>query len=402
MGKLSQVKILGFSLLLAILIISLIFSTAVSSAPQEKITIAVDLAHGESDKYLNYIMGNITELDGRPVEWVVIEEKITSEVLANVDILILGQPTTSFALDEIEAIMEWLDEGNKVLWVASDSDYGGGPSSQKACNELLEAIGAKLRVETGAVYDDVYNAQRFYRVLGFVKPDLAPYLYTDIISEGITNPVLYHGPTVVIWIDEEGNPRDPVTDTFPFLIRIVWNSDVAYIADNNPPPLMLYSPIADINRTFVMLAAEYWIDKNNIIIVSGESPYGDYEPTWAWEYYGVTLDGPKFVTNMLRWSAKVITEGPLLPKITVTEVTVVTETVTETLIETTTAVVTETEVLTETVTEIETVTETVTQTTTEISTITTTEYVTEWTTTAVVGIILLIIGLGIGLLIRRK
>ncbi len=391
-----------YILLISLLILSLLITMAPYAVAEEKVVVAVDLAHGENDKYLDYIMGNITSVDGRTVEWVIIDESITPDVLENVDILILGQPTTSLTPDEMQAIISWLEEGNKALWVASDSDYGGGPSSQKAANELLEVIGAKLRVEYGAVYDDVYNAKAYYRVLGFVEPDNMPFLYTDIIKEGIEKPVLYHGPSVVIWVDENGVPHDPVTETFEGLVRIVWTSDVAYMADNNPPPTLLYSPLFDKNRSFILLAAEYWADNNNVIVVSGESPYGDYEPTWASVYYGVELDGPKFVTNMIRWLAKIAKEGAAIPTRTVT--TTVTKEVTETLTTTRTQTTTETvtETVTETITETETKTVTSTFTTTSVETETATVTVTDWTMTGVVGIILLIIGLVVGMAIKRK
>ena len=277
------------------------YSQQTTLPPEEhKITVAVDLGHGESDKYLNYIMGNITF-----VNWKIINGTVTADELKDVDIFIIGQPTTGFTPDEMKAISDWLASGNKAIWVAGDSDYGGGPASQKAANDLLAAIGAKLRVEYGSVYDDIHCAGRFYRVLGYVKPDIYTGLFTYIISEGITKPVLYHGPAPVVWVDENGKAHDPVNDTFPGLIRIVWTGNTAYAADNNPPPPMVYNPLfygkGTGNHTFVLLAAEYHKDKNDLIIVSGESPYGDYEPTWAWYYHGVALDGPKFVTNMIRW-----------------------------------------------------------------------------------------------------
>ena len=273
-------------------------------AQDQVVTVAVDLSHGESDKYLDYIMGNITF-----VNWIKIDAGINSSVLSNVDVLILGQPTTGLAAEEVAAVMDWLNTGNKVLWVASDSDYGGGPSSQAAANDLLEAVGAKLRIETGAVYDDIFNAGAYYRVLGVMRPDNIPGMATDILAENITKPILFHGPSVIIWVDEDGNPHDPVTEIFPGLIRIAWTSGNAYIADNEAPALILYNPFVDRNREFVMLAAEYWQDSNVLIVASGESPYGDYEPGWSWSYHGVDLDGPQYVTNMIRWFTHIIQNG---------------------------------------------------------------------------------------------
>ena len=265
------------------------------AASNGKIVVALDFAHGESHKYVNYIVGNLSSI----ASFVLINNSITYDELKNVDVLIIGQPRTSFSSSEVAAILKWLQTGKRVLWIAGDSDYGSGSNVQKIVNSLLVAINAKLRLEYGSVYDNVHNAKAFYRVLGHVSPDNLPGYHTDIISQGITKPVLYHGPDVVIWQDSKGQYHDPVTEPFPGLIRIVWTYTTAYIADNNPPPLVLYDPTVDVNRTFVLLAAE--VHSNDLIVVSGESPYGDYEPTWSWKYHGVPLDGPKFVTNMIKW-----------------------------------------------------------------------------------------------------
>lgn len=322
-------------LVLALFVIP-IFSAIIHPVKAESttITIAVDLAHGERDKYLDYIIGNITQvsIDGKTytINWIKIQsgETITSQLLSNVDILLIGQPTTSFTPEEMEAILNWLKTGNKALYVAGDSDYGGGPASIDAVNTLLEYIGAKLRLEHGAVYSDqnktyTYKgveyptvAAAYYRMLAFVEPDNIPELYTSILDEGITKPILMHGPTVVIWIDETGKYRDPVRETFPGLIRIAWYHK-SYIADNTPPSPYLYDPLDYGQGTgdwdFIAYAAEYWKDYNVVITVAGESLYGDYEPAWASTYYGVELDGPKFVTNLVKWWIKIITTPPAPP-----------------------------------------------------------------------------------------
>jgi hypothetical protein len=288
------------------------------------IRIAVDLAHDESDKYLSYIQGNITSVtvDGvtYSVEWINIAkgQTITSDLLAGVDILLIGQPTVSFAPEEMDAIKSWLLKGNKALYIAGDSDYGGGPASIDAVNSLLTYLGSKLRLEHAGVYtyvNDTYTykgvsqptaAAAYYRVLAFVEPD--PVLYTSIVDEGITKPILMHGPTCVIWYDGE-KYRDPVNETYPGLIRLVWFRR-AYIGDNKPPAPYLYTPLLygeGTYNSFVGYAAEYYADLNSIITVAGESLYGDYEPAWASSYYGVALDGPKFVTNLVKWWVKIIT-----------------------------------------------------------------------------------------------
>ena len=299
-----------------LLLIALALTLAISIPPkgstaERTLKVAVDLAHGESDKYLSYIVGNITF-----VEWKLITPgtTITSDLLSDVDILLIGQPTQPFTADEIAAIVQWFNSGNKAVWIAADSDYGTtGPVSQDIANTLLEAVGTKLRADLGSLYDNVNCAAAYYRVLLRVMPDELFELYTNIISEGITKPVLGHGPGLLVWVDESGAYHDPAKETFPGLIRIVWSYETAYFAENNPPYSHVYDALVDINRTFVFLAAEYMHGLNNIVVASGESPYGDYEPTWSSRYYGVDLDGPQFVTNMIKWFVKVLTEGPLTP-----------------------------------------------------------------------------------------
>ncbi len=292
----------------------------IAKAEANKITIAVDLSHGESEKYLNFIQGNITS-----VKWVNITNgPITYDMLKDVDVFIIGQPTVAFSPDEMAAIQKWLQDGKKILWVAADSDYGNGYKTQQYVNDLLEYLGAKLRVEYASFYDDIHNAGAFYRVLCQVKPDNVPELKTSIISEGISKPILGHGPAPLIWVDENGKAHDITKDTFPGLIRIAWSYNTSYIGDNNPPAPLVYDPLdygkGAGNFTFVFIAAEYHKDMKDLIVVSGESPYGDYEPTWSPKYHGVPLDGPKFVTNMVNWFQTLITQvwGGAAPTTTTT------------------------------------------------------------------------------------
>lgn len=321
------------------LVLALVLSLLVSQilvypvhAQGEVITIAVDLAHGENDRELASIEGNITsvEVEGRiyTIRWVRIPAgtTITPEILAGVDILLIGQPTVSFGDDEKEAIKNWLLTGNKVLYVAGDSDYGAtGPAVIEAVNSLLEYVGVKLRLEHAAVYTPYpegrnytykgveypTNTYAYYRVLAFVEPDSVPYLKTSIVDEGVTKPVLMHGPTCVIWVDDEGNYRDPVEETYPGLIRLVWFRR-GYIGNNNDPPPYVYdtllyglgAPKGD--SSFVAYAAEYWPHLNVLVTVAGETLYGGYAPTWYSSYYGVSLDGPRFVTNLVKWWVHVI------------------------------------------------------------------------------------------------
>ncbi|MHB9302419.1 motility-associated ABC transporter substrate-binding family protein [Thermofilum pendens] len=301
--------------LLLVLVALFVLVALAGNVAAQPVTIAVDLGHGESNKYLKYIMGNITY-----VQWKVINGTITPDVLKGVDILLLGQPTVAFSPDEIQAIKNWLFSGNKVLYVGGDSDYGPGQKTVLQLNDLLAGIGTKLRLEHGAVYSDNPNmtAKAYYRMLAFVEPDNVPGLFTNIIKQGITRPIIMHGPGCVIWQDAQGKYHDPVKETFPGLIRIVW-AHKAYIGDNTPPLPYVYDPMTYGKGTgdhdFVMYAAEYFSDVNSLVVVAGESLYGDYEPAWSSYYYGVQLDGPLFVQNLVKWWIKLLTTGPIERKV---------------------------------------------------------------------------------------
>jgi hypothetical protein len=372
-------------LVLAVVSLSIIYpltTGSLANAETKTVTVMVDLAHGESDKYLSYIMGNITF-----VNWVVNKDPITSDKLANVDILLIGQPTVAFSADEITAIISWLNTGNKALWVGGDSDYGNGYQTIQIVNNLMDAIGSELRLEQGAVYSN-YNgtysyggsdwpviAGAYYRMLAFVEPDNRPDLFTQILSAGITKPIIMHGPTCVIWVDSSGNYHDPMTDLAPDLIRLVLYH-YAHIGVNYAgwSPLV-YDPLkySKDNNTFVAYMAQYWSDKNDIIVLSGESLYGDYEPAWSSSYFGIPLDGPRWVTNFITWLATIITSRT-------------TTTITSTQTETTTLTTTSTA--------------TSTYTTTMTTTYTTTTV--DWTTTGIIAGVLVLIIIIEGVLLARK
>ncbi|MEM3832477.1 MAG: aminotransferase [Thermoprotei archaeon] len=316
-------------ILLLILITVYAFSTA-TSVKSVKYVVAVDLAHGESSKYLKYIQGNITW-----VEWINITTPITISTLNNVDMLIIGQATTSFTPDELNALKTWVSSGNKVLWVAGDSDYGPGVGYQDIANLVLSSVGSVLRVDLCSVEDPVQNAKASYRVVGNVTPDSG----AEAVANGIKNGVLYHGPGILAYVLPDGTWA-PLEKSKPGNVyRIVWTSPNGKIVENSPPPAKAHKA-GDTGR-FVLLAAEVMkVGKwQSVVIASGESPYGDYEPTWSWIYYGVQLDGPKFVTNMINWSLALATTVVQTVTQTVTSTTTVTSTVTSTTTATTTATV---------------------------------------------------------------
>lgn len=273
----------------------MVASLALTPVGGERVVVAVDLSHGESDKYLGFIMGNITF-----VEWRTIKE-FNSASLSGVKLLLIGQPTVAFTPDEISALKSWFMEGGKAVWIAADSDYGPGVGYQDTANALLEALGSRLRLDLCSAEDPVQNAGAAYRVVANVDPDEP--VRSDILVS-ISKPVLYHGPGVLAYVKPDGSWGGLEAEKPENVVRIVRTSTNGKVVENSPPAAKAHT--AGQSGSLVLNAAEFVKvgDKLGLVIASGESPYGDYEPTWSSVYYGVALDGPTFVTNMINFALK--------------------------------------------------------------------------------------------------
>ncbi|MET1160653.1 MAG: glucodextranase DOMON-like domain-containing protein [Thermoprotei archaeon] len=126
----------------------------------------------------------------------------------------------------------------------------------------------------------------------------------------------------------------------------------------------------------------------DLIVYSADYPNGitaDEQYNWL-DSYNVDLRLPAFIP------------GIILAPVTVTQTVTQTQTTTQTLTQTLT------ETLEKTITETQTKTQTIerTITTVSISPTTVTQTVTDWTTTGVIAVILLIIGVAIGYVIKRR
>ena len=316
-------------------VFGVVASPVVSAAENGKVVIAVDLAHGENAKGLTDVTYKNKTLTEGMLKVLTdytfvyfgdpkyesdlgikrLGDKITYEALKNnnVTILILGQPTSPLPPDEIEAIKQWLQEGGKVLWIAGDSDYGNGAKTQQFINSLLDQLNiTNLRLDLCSVEDAISNAGAPYRVIAYADPwkDTPK---RDILVKNFQHDgkVLAHGPGVVAWVDGKdgsGDWHELTPDSKPDETYVLVHSNSSSdITENSDPVAYAYQ--ASEQGEFPIVAAQIVKvnDKNNVIIVSGESPVGGYEPMWASEYYGIKLDGPAVVSNILEWSVKMTT-----------------------------------------------------------------------------------------------
>jgi len=280
---------------LIVLSLLLILISMVPVAKAEKPLVVV-VAHGllEEDIQLNYMMGNITE-----VEWKVITETITFEDIKDADMLIYVQVDTGIEItdEELAAIKKWFDQGGKTLWVTGDSDYKGGDYLRiPSTNKILEAVGSVLRNDHTEAVDRVSNCGKSYRVAALIKPD--PEL--SFLKGGVWNPVLFHGPGIVaLYVNGEWKPLygtgdKPVENVY----RIAVTSEGGAISEFVEPLPHAYE--VGEEGAFTLMAAEF-MDKDNIVILSVEAPFDHYRGMWTTLYHDVKLDGPTFVKNIVLW-----------------------------------------------------------------------------------------------------
>ena len=131
------------------------------------------------------------------VDWSVVLGDLTASDLSEADMLVMIQadPAVEYTEAELSALTAWFDEGSKLLWVASDSDYPDGQELRPPqANAALEAVGSKLRGEGGETQDPLVNFDAAYRVKG-VSENCAPE-YQFLVA-GVTY-AQFHGCGVII------------------------------------------------------------------------------------------------------------------------------------------------------------------------------------------------------------
>jgi len=216
--------------------------------------------------------------------------------------VIFGQPQAPPSPEEVAALVKWLKAApGRALWVAADSDYPaqGGPQSQEWANMIMEAVGCRLRIDYVSAEDRVSNASGAgYRVLAFGNVSEIPELRYGV------DRVLFHGPGPIAWVDDAGKwhkltPTEKPANTY----IIVTTSPKGEIVKNSQVKLPnAYQP--GDRGAITLMAAELIPVKGgySIVLLSGESPYGAYQPIATWMYYGNVLSGPRFIRNVILWA----------------------------------------------------------------------------------------------------
>ncbi|MEZ0319625.1 MAG: ABC transporter [Pyrobaculum sp.] len=312
-------------LVATLLVASLVF------AQQLYVPVLVDVAHGEATKGLDlWVNATANELaisdfaklyvlapPGSQLDPLlqklekaklitVVNGDFSTVDLSQFKVIVLGQPPKPLTEAELSALKKWFDEGGKVLWCAADSDYPaqGSEESQLTCNDLAEYLGAHIRVDYVSVEDSQHNARAGYRVVGVIDPP-PPLAFLGFMAQR----VLFHGPGVVAvvlpngtWVPATSPEVQKYYNNIYVIARTTQNGVIVEhrtSADGKGRDGKAHR--AGDRGVFALMAAEF-MPSGSVLILSGETPYGGYEPGVVPSYYGVKLDGPRFFRNLMLWA----------------------------------------------------------------------------------------------------
>ena len=274
-------KFIGL-LLLSTLIMSMTSFALVGAQSSGKVVVHLKGAL-EADDNLKAAMEDYSYVD-----WSVVTGDITAADLASVDMLVMIQadPAVEYSSAELSAITAWFDEGNKLLWVASDSDYPDGQELRiPDANAVLEAVGSSLRGENGEAQDPVTNFDAAYRIKG-----VSTYCSEDykFLVAGVTY-AQFHGCGVIVGY-VNGNYYALEDTEIDGVHVIMTTSDTGVISDESAPAPEAHSPGEE--GAFAMMVLEEMGD-GNYVIATSDAPFSHYSPMYKPEIqrddrYGLT------------------------------------------------------------------------------------------------------------------
>jgi outer membrane murein-binding lipoprotein Lpp len=257
-------KILSI-LLLTTLALSLCSVAAPTLAANPKVVVHLKGALNP-DTQLTMVMSNMSW-----ITWSVVYGDIGASELTGADMLIMIQADSSLEYSdaELSKIKSWFEEGGKAIWVAADSDFGNDAMRQASANSALEYLGSSLRFEASSTEDPVSNGGAPYRVLG-VSDNVDPE-FAHLVS-GVERG-LFHGPGIIIGY-EGGAYVALETDAPDGVYIIMTTSEAGVVVDNSEPSPEVHE--AGDEGSFPVMALEVDYDSGNIVIATGDAPFGQY------------------------------------------------------------------------------------------------------------------------------
>ena len=189
-----------------------------------------------------------------------------------------------------DAIKLWFDSGDKLLWVGSDSDFGGSWVANQT-NPLLAAIGTELRFDAGAIADPESNdGSASYRVVGNETGVSSEYV--DTLTAGFVE-MVFHGPTSIIYTDDsDASYKDLRNATLTDVDVLINSSAFAEALDQDvsvgDDDYYAYLDVT-LNGSYPMLVVDHNANglgiNDSLLVVSGERVFSDYK-----NMYGTTKE----------------------------------------------------------------------------------------------------------------
>lgn len=297
-----------FHLILILLDGSILFLQTNNTNPEEPLRIVFDYSHGqniqteawnETDPLLE---GNLTEM-GYDVIWA--RGGLNESVLSDATGLVIGSiyGNRGFYSYEIEAISSWFNQGGKFLWVGCDNDYLGRAINDNM-TRILEAVGSHVYPEPCEVEDLICCCEPGYGYRLYAPVVSNDSTVADIV-EGVER-VLMHGPTLLYGSNALSpgvgiNPVSLESVTIQNVYPLLYFSPDAVIYNANNYSLFVHELSQKGSFPACTLEMAAGASSRSILIVSGASPYADYQPMWCERYYSMDLNGYVFVRQAIEF-----------------------------------------------------------------------------------------------------
>ena len=293
-------------------------------------TVVFDYSHGQTKaSLLNntdlWLKNNLTQM-GYTVVWATggINASILENAVGFVAGSIYGEANV-YSVNELIAISNWFNAGERFMWIGYDSDFGGYTYINDYMTMILMLVGSHVYGEPTAVQDPISNCGSSYRVVAN-GTSTDPY-----VSSIVTNvhKVLMHGPTLLLGSNNAtpGYGISPValeTTTITDVYPLLYYGGNATILDSEPTPPIAHADGARGEFVAATIETHAGMAKTGVLVVSGASPYGDYVPMYQDVFYGVELDGYNLVNQAIDFGVRFAASNTTTTTTTTTSTTTTT------------------------------------------------------------------------------
>jgi hypothetical protein len=238
----------------------------------------MDAAHGNdyAATELNTINTTLSQMG---FELIVQSTAITTESLAGVDLFMATCAGTPYSADELTAITNWANSGDKALLLTGRGDFTTNPPTDIAYpDSILAAIGSNIRNNDDNVYmEGTFNP--WYDDLTVI-----PNPTTTVNLTAGVNSVTFFSPSSLYFLDD-----GPV-------LPILYADVTGYQTNQEPPaPAVIYDDVMDgIWGNQIPLAAAEEIGTTRLL-VTGTTFFSDFD------YSKPQFDNIQLLENFLDW-----------------------------------------------------------------------------------------------------